>query len=53
MTGLDGKLTTEKQFAADLKVMFTPTMLFLDEQGRVVMRLNGYYPPHKFSAVVD
>ena len=53
VTGLDGKLTTEKQFAADLKVMFTPTMLFLDEQGRVVMRLNGYYPPHKFSAVVD
>jgi len=53
VTGLDGELTTEKQFAADLKVMFTPTMLFLDEQGRVVTRLNGYYPPHKFSAVVD
>ncbi len=53
VTGLNGELTTEKQFAADLKVMFTPTMLFLDEQGRVVMRLNGYYPPHKFSAVVD
>lgn len=53
VTGFDGEATTEKQFAADLKVMFTPTMLFLDEQGDVVMRLNGYYPPHKFSAVLD
>jgi thioredoxin-related protein len=53
VTGFDGEVTTEKQFAADLKVMFTPTMLFLDEQGDVVMRLNGYYPPHKFSAVLD
>jgi thioredoxin-related protein len=49
----DGRPTTEKEFAADLKVMFTPTMLFLDEQGKVVMRLNGYYPPHKFATVVD
>lgn len=53
VTGFDGEFTTEKQFAADLKVMFTPSMLFLDEQGEVVMRLNGYYPPHEFSAVLD
>jgi thioredoxin-related protein len=49
----NGKSTTEKRFAADLQVMFTPTLLFLDEQGQVVIRLNGYYPPHKFSSVVD
>jgi len=50
---LNGKTTHEKDFAAGLKVMFTPTLLFLDEQGKVVLRLNGYYPPHKFSAVID
>jgi thioredoxin-related protein len=50
---LSGITTTEKQFSETLKVMFTPTMLFLDETGQVVMRLNGYYPPHKFEAVVD
>ncbi|MEJ2027785.1 MAG: thioredoxin fold domain-containing protein, partial [Limibacillus sp.] len=49
----DGRPTTEKNFAADLKVMFTPTLLFLDEQGQVVMRLNGYYPPHKFNAALE
>jgi len=53
VTDLAGNSVSEKQFAANLKVMFTPTLLFLDEQGKVVVRLNGYYPPHKFIAVVD
>lgn len=53
VTDLAGNTVSEKQFAADLKVMFTPTLLFLDERGEVVVRLNGYYPPHKFGAVVD
>ncbi|WP_455234916.1 thioredoxin family protein [Thiogranum longum] len=48
-----GKSVTEKQFAVDLKVMFTPTLVFLDENGEVIMRLNGYYAPHKFDVVLD
>jgi len=48
-----GESTTEKRFATDLKVMFTPTLLFLDEQGKIILRLNGYYPPHTFGTVVD
>ncbi|VAW74306.1 thioredoxin SoxW [hydrothermal vent metagenome] len=53
VTDLNGKTTTEKDFSSELKVMFTPTLLFLDGQGKVLMRLNGYYPPHKFTAVID
>ncbi|MEZ5541926.1 MAG: thioredoxin fold domain-containing protein [Pseudomonadota bacterium] len=53
VTDLDGSQTTEKAFAGSLRVMFTPTLLFLDEQGRVVLRLNGYFPPHKFNAALD
>ena len=34
-----------------LDVQFTPTLLFFDEHGSVVARLNGYYPPHRFEAV--
>lgn len=49
----DGHTITEKTFATNLKVMFTPTLLLLNEQGEVLMRLNGYYPPHKFGAVID
>lgn len=53
VTGLDGQAASEKQFAAAMRVMFTPTLLFLDEQGRPVLRLNGYYPPHKFEVALD
>jgi thioredoxin-related protein len=50
---LTGRATTEKQFAADMRVMYTPTLLFLDGNGRQVLRLNGYYQPHKFSVALD
>jgi thioredoxin-related protein len=49
----DGTATTEKELARRLKVQFTPTVLFLDEQGSVVARLNGYYPPRRFEAALD
>lgn len=53
VTDINGGMTTEKEFAGALRVMFTPTMLFLDEQGEVVLRINGYYPPHKFNAALE
>lgn len=53
VTWFDGKTRSEKEFAAFLKLQFTPTLLFLDERGKVVARLNGYYPPHRFAAVLD
>jgi thioredoxin-related protein len=53
VTGVDGKQTTEKAFAAELKVQYTPTMLFLDEDGKVVLRVNGYYAPDKFELALD
>ena len=49
----DGETTSEKRLAARLKVQFTPTLLFLDEQGGVALRMNGYYPPHEFDAALD
>ena len=53
VTWLDGNVRREKEFAAFLKVQFTPTLLFFDEKGKVVLRLNGYYPPHRFHAALD
>ncbi|MCG6874998.1 MAG: thioredoxin fold domain-containing protein [Betaproteobacteria bacterium] len=52
-TWLDGKSRPEKELAAHLKVQFTPTILFFDEKGNVVARMNGYYPPHRFEAALD
>ena len=47
------KVYTEKNFAAALKVQYTPTLLFFNEQNKVVFRANGYYPPEKFNTVLD
>ena len=53
VTGLNGEVTTEKDFSKSLRVQYTPTLLFLDEAGEVLVRINGYFPPHRFSAVLD
>ncbi len=53
VTWLDGKVMREKDLAKFLKVQFTPMLLFFDEKGAVVARLNGYYPPHRFEAALD
>ena len=43
---------TEKSFAAALKVQYTPTLVFLNESGKVALRLNGYYPPQDLRAAL-
>ena len=53
VTDMQGGTLTEKQFAAQRKVMFTPTLVFLNEQGADALRVNGYYPPHLFTAALD
>lgn len=45
--------TTEKDFAERLKVMYTPTLIFFNEEGKAVLRANGYYQPQKFDAALD
>ena len=52
-TWVDGRVMSEKALARALDVQFTPTLLFFDERMNVVARLNGYYPPHRFEAVLD
>lgn len=47
------KVFTEKNFAAALKIQYTPTLLFFNESNKVVFRANGYYPPEKFNTVLD
>jgi len=50
---LQGNTVTEKQFAETLRVQYTPTLLMMDELGKVLLRINGYFAPHKFSAALD
>lgn len=53
VTDLSGTVVTEKKFAEELKVMYTPTLLFLNEKGQVALRVNGYYAPHKYESALD
>ncbi len=47
------KVVKEKDFAEALKVQYTPTLLFFNEEAKAVYRANGYYPPEKFEVVLD
>jgi thioredoxin-related protein len=53
VTDLDGQVLSEKDFSAKHKVWFTPTILFFDDKGKRVLRLNGYLPPHQFLAALQ
>jgi len=53
VTWVDGRRMSEKALGRELRVQFTPTLLFLDEKGAVALRLNGYLPPHRFDAALD
>lgn len=50
---INGTEVIEKEFAKSLRIMYTPTLLFLDERGKVALRVNGYYFPEKFSTALD
>lgn len=53
VTNVDGQHYTEKTFAEKLKVQFTPTVIFFDEQGKVALRINGYHSPQRFNLDLD
>jgi thioredoxin-related protein len=53
VTWTDGRAMSEKALARALGVQYTPTLLFLDENGKVALRLNGYRPPASFRIALD
>jgi thioredoxin-related protein len=52
VTDFAGHKLPEKEFAAQLQVRFTPTILLINEKGETALRINGYYPPHQFLAAL-
>ena len=53
ITYVNGKHYKEKSLAEALKVQFTPTLLFYDENGKIILRVNGYRSPTKFNVDLD
>jgi thioredoxin-related protein len=48
VTDFDGQTLSEKKFGRKYRVMFTPTILFIDEKGEEVVRMPGYFKPFHF-----
>lgn len=44
---------TEKEYAAHLKVHYTPTIIFLDHNNEIVVRINGYRSKENFKLILD
>lgn len=53
VTNLRGKTMSEKAFSRQMRIMFTPTLVVLDERGEAALRMNGYYEPTRFAAALD
>lgn len=53
VTNFNNKSFTEKDFAVFHKVQFTPTLIFFNEKGQQVLRLNGYLPLDEFNQALD
>jgi len=49
---LEGDQISEREYAIFEETNFTPSLIFYDKEGRVVLRLRGYYPPYKFRAAL-
>ena len=53
LTTPDGKSTTAKQWAADMKLFNTPTILFFDESGNEIMRIDSVVEFYRLMGVLD
>ena len=48
-----GKSMSEKEFAIDLRIQYSPTILFLDKDKNVVLKLNGYRTIQSFKTILE
>jgi thioredoxin-related protein len=53
VVSVGGNNYTEKSFSDALGIKYTPTLLFFDENKKVVHQLNGYIPPEDFQRSMD
>lgn len=53
LTDWQGRDFDEKSFSAHMKIQFTPTLVFLNPKGEIILRLNGYQSIDKMHATLD
>jgi len=53
VTDMDGRVLTEREYSVREGTNFTPSLIFYDADGKVALRLRGYYPPYTFRAALE
>jgi len=53
LTTPSGETVSEREFSQKLGTDFTPSLVFFDGDGRIALRLRGYYPPYQFRAALE
>lgn len=53
VTDFNGRSWTEKEYATRRKTNFTPSLLFFNTNGQLVLRLSGYRPKYQFRASLE
>lgn len=53
ITSLEGQTMTQREFAIAMGTNFTPSLVFYDRDGKLALRLRGYYPPYQFRAALE
>lgn len=53
LTTPDGQTLGQRDFALQLGTNFTPSLVFYDGEGKMALRLRGYYPPYQFRAALE
>lgn len=53
VTGLDGEVRFEREYASEQRLNFTPSIAFYDADGERIHQMRGYYPPYRFRALLD
>jgi thioredoxin-related protein len=53
ITAPDGRSVDAGAWTRELKVQFTPSVLFFDERGREVFRVDGYTRPYHFESAFE
>lgn len=51
--GMDGNSYTEKEYAIKYQTNFTPSLVFFNKNGDMILRLLGYRPPYQFRAALE
>jgi len=53
VTWLDGKIYREAQMPSVLRILGTPTLLFIDRNGKQILKFMGYHQPDVFRAALE